>query len=192
MISFIIISVFTIISNYNFSQDVITKKNGEDILSKILEVNQTEVKYKKFDNISGPIFTIQKADLIMIRYENGTKDLFTEVSAVKEKAEISNIDMLTQGKEDAKTNYKGKRSGAGWTTATTIILSPVIGLIPAIACSLTEPNDDNLNYKDSQLMKNNTYNEAYTKQAHKTKRRKIWRNFGIGSGVWLVLILLGQ
>jgi len=61
-----------------FSQDIITTKTGEDILAKIVEVGHTEIKYKKFDNPEGPQFTILKSDVLMIRYENGTKDIFTE------------------------------------------------------------------------------------------------------------------
>jgi hypothetical protein len=189
IVLFSMIGFYTLISNYNFSQDIITKKTGDDILSKILEVGQLEVKYKKFDNLSGPVFTIQKTELIMIRYENGTKDIFSEMNSSKGIIGNSNIDMLTKGKEDAKMNYKGRRSGAGWTTATTIILSPIIGVIPAIACSIAEPNEDNLNYKDSELMKNNIYNESYKKESHKIKKRKIWKNFGIGSTIWGILYL---
>ena len=61
-----------------FSQDIITTKTGEDILAKLVEVGHTEIKYKKFDNQEGPQFTILKSDVLMIRYENGTKDIFTE------------------------------------------------------------------------------------------------------------------
>jgi hypothetical protein len=39
-------------------------------------------------------------------------------------------------------------------------------------------------------MKNYAYNQAYTKQAHKIKRRKIWTNYGIGFGCWIALIAL--
>jgi hypothetical protein len=60
------------------SQDIITTKTGEDILAKITEVGHTEIKYKKFDNPDGPLFTLLKSDVLMIRYENGTKDIFTE------------------------------------------------------------------------------------------------------------------
>jgi len=57
------------------AQDIITTKTGEDILAKIVEVGHTEIKYKKFDNPEGPQFTILKSDVLMIRYENGTKDI---------------------------------------------------------------------------------------------------------------------
>jgi hypothetical protein len=175
-----------------FSQDVITKKTGEDIQAKILEVGQTDIKYKKTDNLEGPSFTITKSEVLMVRYSNGTKDIFGQEKTSTSDAKITSDDMCDEGKQDSKVNYKGKNSGAGWTCATTILFSPLIGLIPAVACSSSEPNDSNLNYKDSKSMKNNTYNQCYTEQAYKTKKRKIWRNFGIGAGVWLIIVILGS
>jgi hypothetical protein len=70
-----VVSIFT--TSLCFSQDMITKKSGEDIQVKVIEVTTTEVKYKKFDNLNGPTFTILKSDILMIRYENGTKDIFS-------------------------------------------------------------------------------------------------------------------
>lgn len=180
-------TIFTLINCY--SQDIITKKNSEDIQAKVIEVTTTEIKYKKFDNQNGPTFTLLKSDVLMIRYENGSKDIFNE-SQNTSSANSSSSDMALKGKQDAITNYRGKNSGAGWTAATTIVLSPLFGLIPAVACASSEPSDNNLNYKEPELMKNNTYNQAYTEQAHKTKKKKVWTNFGIGSGAWLLLILL--
>lgn len=183
-------TLFTISTITNsFSQDMITKKSSEDIKAKVIEVTINEIKYKKFDNLNGPLFTILKSDVLMIRYENGSKDIFNEVQN-SVTANASSNDMSIKGRQDAITNYKGKSSGAGWTAAATILTSPVLGLIPAISCSSTEPSDENLNYKDTELMKNNDYNTAYTKQAHKTKKKKIWTSFGVGSGAWLLLILL--
>jgi hypothetical protein len=187
-ITFSAIATILIMTN-GFSQDIITKKTSEDIQAKVMEVTTNEIKYKKFDNQSGPTFTLLKSDILMIRYENGSKDIFNEAQNISS-TNNSSTDMAMKGKQDAMTNYKGKNSGAGWTAATTIVLSPLFGLIPAAACSSSEPSDNNLNYKELELMKNNTYNQAYTAQAHKTKKRKVWTNYGIGSGVWLLLILL--
>jgi hypothetical protein len=98
--------------------------------------------------------------------------------------------MQSRGKADAIMNYRGKNSGAGGTAVTVVLTSPLIGLIPAIACSSTEPSDENLKYTNRELMKNADYNRAYTEQAHKIKRKKIWKAFGIGSGIWLGLVLI--
>jgi hypothetical protein len=188
-------SIFTLIaiialSFSAFSQDVITKKSGEDVQSKILEVNQTEVKFKKFDNREGPTFTILKSDVLMIRYENGTKDIFNQTEELQTKTKASSDDIRMKGKRDSEMNYKGKKSGAGWTAATTIVLSPLFGLIPAVACASSEPSDQNLNYRDAELFNDYEYNKAYVEQAHKAKKKKVWSSFGISSGAWLLLILL--
>jgi hypothetical protein len=46
-------------------------RTSESILVKVIEVGTTEVKYKKLDNLNGPIFSILKSDLLIIKYENG-------------------------------------------------------------------------------------------------------------------------
>jgi len=59
------------------AQDVIVKKDGSTILSKVLEVGQEEIKYKKHDNLEGPTYIIQKSELQAINYQNGAKDTFS-------------------------------------------------------------------------------------------------------------------
>lgn len=182
------LSAIIAISNC-FPQDIITNKSGDDIQAKVTEITTTEIKYKKYDNQNGPIFTLLKSDVLMIRYENGSKDIFTE-SQNTSSATNESSDLAFKGKQDAITNYKGNNSGAGWTAATCVVFSPLVGLIPAVICASTEPSDNNLNYKEPELMKNNTYNQSYTEQAHKIKKSKIWTNYSIGSGAWLLLFLL--
>ena len=52
-------------------------RSGETILVKVIEVGTSEVKYKKLDNLNGPAFSVLKSDLLMIKYENGTKEDFS-------------------------------------------------------------------------------------------------------------------
>lgn len=178
-----------LLTSITYSQDIITKTNGEEIKSKVLEVTQTEIKYKRFDQLDGPTFTISKSDLFMIKYQNGSKDIYTE-SDKKKYSSGNDDDMIQKGKEDATMYYKGRNSGAGWTAATSVLLSPLFGLIPAAICTSSEPSVENLNAPKAELMKNSAYTKGYTEQAHKTKKRKIWKSYGIASGVWVALLLL--
>ena len=181
-------SLITICTLANsFSQDMITKKTGEDVSAKILEITNSEIKFKKTDNLEGPIFSILKSDVLLIRYKNGSKDVFSETTVSDKK---NDDDMLSKGKADAKSFYRGKNSGAAWTAVTTILTSPVIGVLPAALCASSDPNDDNLKYPNPSLMKNADYNKGYIDEAHKIKNKKVWKTFGITSGVWLVLILI--
>ena len=66
-----------------YGQDIIIKINGDEIQAKVLEVGLSIVKYKKFDNINGPTFEILKSDIFMIRYPNGTKDVFNQPDGEK-------------------------------------------------------------------------------------------------------------
>jgi hypothetical protein len=69
-------------SSPSYTQDIITKKNGVDIKSKVIEVSIDFVKYKKYENLDGPIYTLFIKDIIIIRYENGSKDLFNGISKI--------------------------------------------------------------------------------------------------------------
>jgi hypothetical protein len=175
--------------NFVFSQDYITKSNGDELKVKILEVTVTEVKYKRFEQTDGPIYTILKSEIFMIKYQDGTKDVFSEFDKKKNFISIED-EMADKGKKDARTFYKAKNSGAGWTTLATLLTSPVIGVIPAAICSSNEPEEDNLNAPNTTLMKSYQYSNAYIKEAHKIKRKKIWSSFGVASGVWIFVVAL--
>jgi hypothetical protein len=56
-------------------------KNGDEIKAIVQEVGIDDVKYKKYENPSGPTYTLLKSDIFMIKYENGEKDIFVEKKA---------------------------------------------------------------------------------------------------------------
>lgn len=75
------ITIFLALLCYNaFAQDLITKKDGTDIQAKVLEVTTNEVKYKLFDEPDGVTYTARKSEILMIRYESGRKDIFSNNS----------------------------------------------------------------------------------------------------------------
>jgi len=63
-----------------YSQDIIILKNGDEIKSKVEEVTSDFIKYKKWENQDGPTYTSNKTDVFMIKYINGTKDVFNQTS----------------------------------------------------------------------------------------------------------------
>lgn len=75
-----------------FSQDLITLKNGDEIESKVTEVGDKEIKYKKYSNINGPTYSINKEEVFMIKYENGEKDIFNDLSLKKQSESFANKD----------------------------------------------------------------------------------------------------
>ena len=91
--------LLAIVMNAN-AQDVIVKKNGSTILSKVLEVNPSDVKYKKHSNPNGPTYTLKKSEIMAINYKNGDKDTFDNESEVLESKEQSQS--LVQKKADKR------------------------------------------------------------------------------------------
>ena len=75
---FLLFIVFCTSISSLFAQDVITLKNGKDIEAIVQEIGDVDVKYKKVENPNGPNYSLKKADIFMIRYANGSKDVFVE------------------------------------------------------------------------------------------------------------------
>ena len=58
------------------AQDIIERKDGNQISSKVLEIDKNTIKYKKFSNLDGPTYNIEVGDVVSIMYENGEQDFF--------------------------------------------------------------------------------------------------------------------
>jgi hypothetical protein len=85
MILLLIVVVFLGTRNSLVAQDIIILKNGDEIKSLVTEIGTDLIKYRKFENLNGPIYTLEKDRVFMIKYENGTKDVFnTSVETTRE------------------------------------------------------------------------------------------------------------
>ncbi len=60
------------------AQDTLVLRTGREHVVKVLEINPTEVIYKRFDNLEGPNIIVLKADVAHIVYANGTREEFEE------------------------------------------------------------------------------------------------------------------
>jgi hypothetical protein len=176
---YILLSIlFVFSSNIIKAQDTLTMRSGENILVKVIEVGTAEVKYKKQDNLNGPVFSILKSDLLVIKYENGTKEDFSSIKKIEEKI-VGVENLFIQGQNDAILNYDGYK-----TAGTSVLLSTAvpfygifIGIAPALLCSIAEPKDENLGYPNLNLMKNEQYANGYKQKAKQIKNKKVLRNY---------------
>ncbi len=189
----IFLILFSIFSSVLFSlaQDTIITKSGSDILVKIEEIGLTEIRYKKFDNLEGPLHVILKSDVSMIRYKNGIKDVFADenINDYAPAVVSSKTDLYLKGQSDAVKYYKGYKE-AGIVTLITGLILPVLVIIPAIIISSTPPQEIDLNFPDPKLMKHQDYYMGYTFRAKKIKSRKVWTNFGIALGCYGVAFII--
>lgn len=59
------------------AQDTIVLRSGINIRAKVVSVEAAEIRYKKFENPSGPDYVVNTSGVEMIKYENGSNDIFT-------------------------------------------------------------------------------------------------------------------
>ena len=71
-----IVTAIFMLSGSIHAQDYIIKMNRDDIKAKVLEITTTEIKYKRYDNPDGATYVIPKSEVMMIRHNDGTKDIF--------------------------------------------------------------------------------------------------------------------
>ena len=72
------------------SQDIVIKKNGDEISTKVTKVSDNEIEYKKWANLDGPVYTMQRNDILLIKYANGEKDIFVSDDKQQQTKQQSN------------------------------------------------------------------------------------------------------
>lgn len=133
------------VSMIAMAQDVIVKKDGSTIISKVLEVSDTEVKYKKFSNLEGPTYTIKVKELQAINFQNGEKESFQAKTTLDEHKSTSSympnneIPMETRIDKSIRDSNMLQRqkllaSAKGWRTAGGVIIG--LGAAGTLACIL--------------------------------------------------------
>jgi hypothetical protein len=173
-------------STVAFCQDTIVQKNGASIPAKVMEIDKSNVKYKKFENPDGPSYILPKADIRIIKYQNGSVDTFTVAAGQAPVRLNPQSEMYLKGFKDGETNYTRYRPAANWTFALAVPLN-VFGIIPAAAMSATPPLKENLGKPDETLVNNPEYMTGYIAGAKDKKGSKVMKSFIWGGLTSLLL-----
>jgi hypothetical protein len=64
--------------------DVLIMKSGDEIQAKILEVGESEIRYRACDNPDGPIMVISTSRVFKIKYANGSSQVIAATDNAKE------------------------------------------------------------------------------------------------------------
>jgi hypothetical protein len=71
--------LFFLFSSFDLvGQDLIITNSKEELKTKIIEIEELLIKYKKFDFQEGPIYSIKKSEVFLIIYSNGTRETFNQ------------------------------------------------------------------------------------------------------------------
>lgn len=159
--------------------DVVYCKNGAVIRGTIIEqVPGVSVKIQTAD---GNVFVYQMEEV-----EKMTK----ETSMNQPTISTDGDDMCYKGMTDAGAFYRGKGSYRGGIWATTLLTSPLLGLIPTAIAASNSLDNSQMNYPSQELWKNSDYRNCYTQEATKKKNKRAWTAWGVSSAVWLGVIVV--
>ena len=63
------------------AQDLIVLRNATEIQAKVEAITQETISYKRTSNPDGPTYTIYRSEVFYIKYQNGEKDVFADMTA---------------------------------------------------------------------------------------------------------------
>lgn len=89
-----------------FGQDLIITNSKEELKTKVIEIDELLVKYKKFDFQDGPIYSVKKSDIFLIIYSNGTRETFNQ----------NEIDRVSPGTQSVKNSPDSDKEELNNTT----------------------------------------------------------------------------
>lgn len=62
-----------------FAQDVIVKKDGSTVVCRVVELTSSEIVYKKWSDLNGSNYVMNRSDASAINYQNGKKVNLSEI-----------------------------------------------------------------------------------------------------------------
>ena len=190
---------------YAHAQDVIVDLDGNELPGQVLEITPTQVLYRTPDTdpLLPPI-VLDKNTLFMVRFGNGTKEVFGV--AAPEEAPMNTATTLpggqvigpdgltlvqreqlrTRGHEDALRYYNRTGPFVGSMLGTAATFG---GVVPAVVIAVVRPKAYKNKELNQQLLAYPSYVEGYETTARK---RKTWPVVGgYLSGLGLLVLILG-
>lgn len=73
LVLFLMASVLAVATSS--AQDVITKRNGDEIRAKVTAVGPDTISYMLYDVNDGVVYTIMKGDVVLVKYEDGRNEV---------------------------------------------------------------------------------------------------------------------
>jgi hypothetical protein len=78
------LTLLALLASPAYAQDLLTKRNGSELAVKVVEITPAEVKYRRSDNPDGPLISMWRSEVYLIRYANGTQEVLNAPPAVSE------------------------------------------------------------------------------------------------------------
>ncbi len=129
----------------NPSTDTIVFNGGGKVSVKVTAINGDEIKYKMSANPDGPNYSVSKTEIKKIIFSTGLVQNFgfSGDYDVANAGRKPGQNLFEKGKSDAILYYKHKGAAIG-VGCVAIGCTPVLGLIPAVSASSSDPKRKNL------------------------------------------------
>ncbi|WP_439880651.1 hypothetical protein ACSX1A_16030 [Pontibacter sp. MBLB2868] len=185
----LLLILLSLASSAGWAQDIIVKKNGEQVIGRIVNLSTDSIHYRYFSDMEGPMLAMSRQEVAQLKLTAtegpealAEKTFIDERTSVAEQAELR-----LQAKLDANAYYKAR--GVFWTTLGSTILHPAAGLVTGAVMSAVPPNVNSDYNPNSYLLKEPVYRETYMRQAKKRKIGKAAAGFGAGAAVVSVVYM---
>jgi hypothetical protein len=82
----------TVLQSKDECGDLISFRKGNEIKAKVIEINETQIKYKRCDNSDGPLIIANKNEVRSIKFVNGLVEYFEVNTSERKKETFNNIE----------------------------------------------------------------------------------------------------
>ena len=171
--------------------DVILRTNGSEVTGRVLTISPLELRY--LPPAGADTLRLAAADVFLVRYANGTREVLHPPTSSENPAApdllpgLSDAQRRTKGHQDAAHSYTS--NGAFWgSLGATLYGGPFIGVVAPAIIAPHKIAAANLKPPYPALLADPAYGPAYREEAQHRKRGRAWGGYGVGVGVWVVLI----
>jgi len=71
------------------AQDMVILRDGSVIEARVTEISPTEIRYRRFNHLDGPVIVIPRSNVLSIRYQNGTVEIIGAPAAATQNTQSS-------------------------------------------------------------------------------------------------------
>ncbi|MBJ6118717.1 hypothetical protein JAO76_10965 [Pontibacter sp. BT310] len=188
MKKYLLILLSCLLAQVAMAQDVIVKINGDELMARVREITTTDIIYLSADTTDTLSYKLAKTEVFMVRFANGTKEVFTENLPAETVAKAPIADpayMYQKGRQDARSYYNG--TGALLGSAASVFLAGPVG---PIIIGAVKPRARYNKALPAVSLQDPNYVKGYEKQAHNRKIGKAALGFGLGTGVGVLYLIM--
>lgn len=171
--------------------DIILRTDGSEIPGRVLSITPLELRY--LPPARTDTLRLATTSVFLVRYANGTHEVLHPLTSTEKPPApdllpgLSDAQRRSKGRQDAARSYT--TNGPFWgALGATLYGGPLLGVVAPVSIAPHPIAVANLQAPHPALLADPAYGPAYRAEAQHRKRGRAWGGYGVGVGVWVVLI----